>query len=480
MVSDQRVTRNGRPVPVVAFFGTKGGVGKTTIARRFAEHVTLAEAAPNVLVVDVDVHNRGMTVEMTAHRPHTCKTVHDYIASKNVADVEAVDMTHQVRHGRPDSGKLHFIPASTPEADHVFDKSAEIGAENLLEILHAVIASAVEQYRCDCVVIDCGPIIDPYTAVGAVLADRAFIIGQNEPISFSNLRIYPGRIREFYEQFSTTKLKLIINKVRGWESLKERGQHDEVFAAIPFTMDIVDISEGLAASNDMQIMIFEDHIAQIVEKVFAGDHPELIPPREQLLPEKWKSLVDNAARVAQSPRIRRLGVLRMLLPVGLLAVVLGGFMFYAGSTGRRQRQNEIRANLIASAIKAKIPKQRTTTSPDVSPLKRALAAVEAADPTDDSGLEEAIKLARAAGVDDIPSVQKLSTSVENTGIAVLVGGVFVAGLGLHFGRTRKSYLSVLSGIRHKGIKWMMSEMNAKRSSRKTLDKLLKMSDNLGS
>lgn len=479
MASDLRVMRGGRRIPVVAFFGTKGGVGKTTIARRFAEHVTLAEAAPNVLLVDVDVHNRGMTVEMTAQTPHSCKTVHDYIASKNVADVEAVDMTHQVLHGRSDSGKLHFIPASTPEADHVFDESARIGADKLLATLQAVIASAVEQYRCECVVIDCGPIIDPYTAAGAVLADRAFIIGQNEPISFSNLRIYPGRIREFYEQFSTTKLKLIINKVRGWESLKERGQHDEVFAAIPFTMDIVDISEGLGASNEMQMMIFEDHIAKIVERVFAGDHPELIPPREELLPEKWKGLVHNAERLAQSPHMRRLGLLRMLLPVGLLAMVLGGFTFYAGSTGRHQRQNEIRADRIASAITAKISQLRTTGATDVSALEGALAAAKAADPTNDSGLEEAVKLARAAGVENVPPVQKLSAAAENTGIAALFGGVIVAGLGLHFGGTRKRYLSVLDGIRHKGIKWMMSEMNAKRSSRKTLDKLVKMSGGLG-
>ena len=85
--SDLVITRNGKKIPIVAFFGARGGVGKTTIARKFAEHVVKASVRPNVLIVDTDVYNRGMTVEMTSEMPFTCKTVHDYIASQNVSDV---------------------------------------------------------------------------------------------------------------------------------------------------------------------------------------------------------------------------------------------------------------------------------------------------------------------------------------------------------------------------------------------------------
>ena len=35
------ISREGREIPVIAFFGAKGGVGKTTIARLFAELVNL-------------------------------------------------------------------------------------------------------------------------------------------------------------------------------------------------------------------------------------------------------------------------------------------------------------------------------------------------------------------------------------------------------------------------------------------------------
>ncbi len=132
MAIDTRITKGGKRIPVVAFFGTKGGVGKTTIARRFAELVTLARSSPNVLLVDGDVHHRGMTVEMTSQTSFSCKTVHDYVVSQNVSDIEAVNMSGIIKGARSDSGGLFFIPASTRESVRVFDESAKIGPENLL------------------------------------------------------------------------------------------------------------------------------------------------------------------------------------------------------------------------------------------------------------------------------------------------------------------------------------------------------------
>src|SRR5258708_4508276 len=136
MTIDIRITRHGQRVPVVAFFGTKGGVGKTTIARRFAELVTLAPSSPNVLLVDSDVHHRGMTVEMTSRTPVSCKTVHDYVAAKRADDVKAANMTGLVKNTKPNSGKLYFIPASNPESARVFEESARIGPEMMLQILY--------------------------------------------------------------------------------------------------------------------------------------------------------------------------------------------------------------------------------------------------------------------------------------------------------------------------------------------------------
>jgi len=470
MSRDLRLTHNGARVPVVAFFGTKGGVGKTTIARRFAELVTLAPSAPNVLLVDSDVHHRGMSVEMTAHTPVTCKTVHDYIASQNTSDVEAANMSGLVKGARPGAGRLYFIPASSPESEHVFAESAKIGAERLLEILYDVVSAAVGQYDCACVVIDCGPIIDPYTAAAAMLADRAFIIGQNEPISFSSLKTYPKRMQDFYPTFSTSKMKVIINKVRGWERLEERKLQEDIFAAIPFTMEIVDVSEGIASANQMQIMLFEDHIAQVVDRVFKGDHPELIPKREELLPPAWNALVERADRLEQAAPIRRLGVLRLLLPLGILVFSVGGVLFYAGSSQRAAAERAEQRQALVTALEAAVPQAAT---PDAGEkLRQALILARAGD--DQAALAQALGAAHEAGLESVPERRRGDTTRENLGIGILLAGVVVSALGLSSSRSRKNYLSAIQGIRKGGAEWLMAELKSKRSARRTFDRLLQM------
>jgi len=71
---------------------------------------------------------------MTSDTPVACKTVHDYIATKNTSDVEAANMTGMVRKGTPNSGKLFFIPASVPESAKIFEESAKIGPEPMLQV----------------------------------------------------------------------------------------------------------------------------------------------------------------------------------------------------------------------------------------------------------------------------------------------------------------------------------------------------------
>jgi hypothetical protein len=383
-----------------------------------------------------------------------------------------------VRRARPSAGKLYFIPSSTPEADRVFDRSAEIGPQAMLQVLHDVVAAAVERYRCDCAVIDCGPIIDPYTAAGAMLADREFLIGQNEPISYANLHVYPDRIREWFPAFSTAKMKLIINKWRSAAMLDQHRQHEDIFAAIPFTMDIVDISEGLEAGNEMQVLLFEHHIHEIVRKIFQADHPELIPPPDVLLPPRWESLVRHADRLEQSPRIRRLGLLRLLLPLGLLGVLVGAFLFYDGATARHRAQNSARAAAMADRLKVAIAEGLAAGDNRAGQLQKALAQVEAADPHDDHGLDAAADLARAAGLTDLPAVRRLPAGQENAGIGVLAGGAALGILGLACAVRRGGYLKALRGIRKEGTRWLMAEMSARRSTRKTVDRLLKMADSL--
>ena len=473
MAMDTKIMNRGKRIPVVAFFGTKGGVGKTTISRRFAEMVTLAPSAPNVLLVDGDVYHRGMTIEVTKTLPISCKTVHDYIASRNTSDVEGMDLTAVVRGRRPDSGHLFFIPASLPEAKQVYDEGAKTAPEQMLKILHEMVASAANQYRCDCVVIDCGPIIDRYTAGASMLADRAFIIGLNESISFTSLKTYPNQIRDHFPEFTTAKIRVIINRVNVWEMLEQRKLSEDIFAAIPDFKAVVEASEGLAETDAMQMMLFEDHITQIVEKTFHGDHPELVPERKSALPPKWNDLLDQAPELDKTPKIRRLGTLQLLLPVGLLVLVIGVLFFLGGSSDRHRAERSRQAAALVSSLEGAVAAAEARDPQSAGAARDAMAKARAVDPGNEESWNLAVEASRVAGVTEIPALVRGDTGRETMGLGITLGGMLLSGIGFFIWRSRRTYLGAIRGIRKGGAEWMMAEMKSKRSARKTFDDLLK-------
>jgi cellulose biosynthesis protein BcsQ len=69
--STTKLINRGHRVPVVAFYSIQGGVGKSTLARKFAELLTVAPgregSKPNVLLVDLDVGAQGLTEVLQTH-----------------------------------------------------------------------------------------------------------------------------------------------------------------------------------------------------------------------------------------------------------------------------------------------------------------------------------------------------------------------------------------------------------------------------
>lgn len=310
-----------RKVPIVAFFGTRGGVGKTTITNKFADLVVVAETAPRVLLIDLDVSARGTTV-LRISGPINCRTIHDYVRTRSTEIEEALDVTNTVDvMGKKDKGgkledvkgKLYLIPSATAEAAQIFRTTADIGYQELLGIVRGLIDSAASKYNISCVLIDCGPTIDPYTAAAAQLADRAFIIGQNEPISREALRDYRAKIRDdFYSNFNFDKMAIILNKVRA--VVPEAG----FSAIIPFTIDIVDISEGIKDVDEVRLALLDHYIFDLLRKTLEKDYPDLVPNARAILPKEWSSLVERAPELAKSLRMKGLGISKWVLPFGVL------------------------------------------------------------------------------------------------------------------------------------------------------------------
>jgi cellulose biosynthesis protein BcsQ len=294
-------------IPIMVFFGTKGGVGKTTITSKFAEFVSYGKGNPNVLMIDLDVDHRGLTVLWTKGAGFSGKTIHDYMLEQTSELDKLIDVSDYKK--RPDGGKLFLIPSAHKESSRVFQTTAGLDYETLVITLIELIKKSIALYDISFIVIDCGPIINPYTAAAAHIADHAFIIGQNEPISYQSLANYPFKIKEFYQNFNSSKMSVILNKVRG--TVQER---DDVLAVIPFTIDIIDFSEGLEGIDEFRLALFDSHIKNMISKLFK--HQEnYIPDYSRILPPSLSTITPETNKFRQSKEYKGLKMHKIIFPV---------------------------------------------------------------------------------------------------------------------------------------------------------------------
>lgn len=308
-------------VPKIAFFGAKGGVGKTTITNKFADLVTLAASKPRVLLIDFDLDARGTTVLRTKTESFECKTINSYVSdvvkskdkdkdSKTLSDtvskdIEALNVseTIEVRNKRVGdlSESLYLIPSATPDEKQTFRTITKIEPEQLLKVIRSIIDAAVKKYNISCVLIDCEARVDfPYTAVGAHLADQAYIIGENQTICREAFKNYIAKLQSYFENFSSMKMKLILNKVRGVP--EDLGKDMGYFAIIPFTMDVVDVSEGIRDVDEVRLTLLDHYIFDLVKRTFKDIHPDLIPDAKVILSEDWLTLLEQVSSLKVSIR----------------------------------------------------------------------------------------------------------------------------------------------------------------------------------
>jgi len=313
----------GQQVPVIAFYSVQGGVGKSTLARRFAELLTIAPGRdgrrPNVLLIDLDVDTQGITYRLTQGTRLGTRTVHDVIAERNPANVQAIDVTTSVRlaRGTPaDRGRLYLIPSAPPDAARLFQTCSEIEPNELLALLRAMIENVANTYDISAVALDCPPGVDPYSAAAARLADVPLLIGRNEMATYENARRIPERFREFFDDFQPAKQRIIINQVTVTELYKPRAQQFGVLDFIPLVADVIHETEGLERAESYRMMLFEKYISDIMKQVLVG-YAHLIPDDPAMLGPEWIKRIEKLEHCEDAPAVRRLRALSFARWAGL-------------------------------------------------------------------------------------------------------------------------------------------------------------------
>lgn len=326
----------GRRVPVVVFYSVSGGVGKTTLARKFAELVTIApglgEHRPNVLLIDLDAGARGLTYRLVRQGlSKNVRTVHEVMKQRDILAAAALNVTSEVSlaGGNPaDSkpGKLYLMPAALPDAHGVFDVLSTIPKDELLELLYNMIEKLVVDNDISCVVIDCAPGVDPYTAAAATLADIPLFIGKNDPISYEQIWTLPRRFQEWYPQFEPETQKVIINVVAVQDTLDKRSKQYPVYDWIPLISDVILETEGSTHIEPLRMRLLEKYIVDIIQKVFGDvilgwDH--LIPKAPDVVGREGEELIERLRDCEKAPKVQLLRRLEYLRWVGAALVVIG-------------------------------------------------------------------------------------------------------------------------------------------------------------
>lgn len=291
---------------------------------------------PNVLLVDLDVDTKGITFRLAGNRRPNYRTVHDTIQQRDASAAQAIPVTGAVPFmdtferdsgtpsTRPARGQLYLVPAAPPATAGIYDVAAEIDKKALITLLADMIQTLVRLHDIACVVIDCAPGVDPYTAAAAAIADFPLLIGRNEPTTFQQIWELPDRFREWYSEFQPARQRVIINAVAVQETFRERSLQYSVLDYIPLVSDVIHETEGLPENrrNAFRMLLFEKWVVDIIEKVLLGmEH--LIPTAHDVLSEEWNDRLERLSRCEQAPAVRRLKLLGKARWAGVAIAVLG-------------------------------------------------------------------------------------------------------------------------------------------------------------
>ena len=320
-----RIERDGTPIPVVAFYSVQGGVGKSTLARKFAELVTRASGEqgrhPNVLLVDLDVEAMGLTYRLLNGVIPNSGSIHEAIATRNPNIAHAHNVTANVSlvsSGTAQRGQLYLLPGAPPEETNLFTVIEGISCDELIQVVTDTVNQIVSMHGISCVVFDCEPGAKKYSAAAATLATTPLLIGRNEDSTYQQIQVLPLRFQKFYSTFQPAKQAVVINAVAVSDFYEERAKRYAVADWIPLTSDVIHETEGVQKIESLRMLLFENYVIDLIKKFLIG-HDELIPNGHDVLPEEWLDMLKKLPRLSAAPRMKMLRfTARCLFTLGCL------------------------------------------------------------------------------------------------------------------------------------------------------------------
>ena len=203
---------------IISVSAGKGGVGKTLISVNLAR--TLSWSGKRVLLVDMDLYNRGSTT-LVAEPPITGKITvaglmemaHDTRITrlrKTIAETELAEAKDDEGNPIP----LYLIPSTITNS--IVDWAHHTYAiEQLRDFMGKVVREVATKYDIECVVFDCRPGPEPLFLAAAGISTEIILVTEADIVTLNgNINLYSYLSNVYKENSEVLRnVRFVINRI---------------------------------------------------------------------------------------------------------------------------------------------------------------------------------------------------------------------------------------------------------------------------
>ena len=293
---------------IIAISSGKGGVGKTLLSVNLAR--TLSWSDKRILLVDLDLYNRGSTTliadspiidELTvAGMLELAEDESDTRLRKEISEKEIVKVLDDSGNPIP----LYLVPSTTTNSIVRWDQYS-YDLSRLQKFMLRAVRELTKKYNLDCIVFDCRPGPEPLFLAASGIATDIILVTEADIVTLNgNINLY-RYLADTYQNNSEVlrNVRFVINRIpkgqdiahierRYMRRLVDLFKTRPNLASIPFDDAIFQsFGQHRFAVDQLPNSPFSKHIACISVELFSTHHEELLSDRARkmasTLDEPW-------------------------------------------------------------------------------------------------------------------------------------------------------------------------------------------------